>query len=143
MKERVCHIYKNFCCVKDNMSQTIDFVRSIGFWGTYEMCKQKIFRSFNRWGSSVEKGKDSYTITYIYNAKEYKILCKRDRYNRILHIRDEHKKEVSDHVKPYMGPFLNFHNIPTTPSDLGYKLLTFYMLRGEPKTYNEKDIITI
>ena len=81
----------------------------------------------------------------LYNRyHNYKILCKRERSRcRILQIINQHDENVTDIIKPYMGPAFNFHGIPTSPSDLGYKRLSFEMLGGEWKVYEENDLIVI
>ncbi len=76
--------------------------------------------------------------------KEYKIQCKKNR-NRIhiLYIKDENDNEISDKVKPFMGPFLDFHGISTSPSFLGYDKLSFHMLNGEKKIFFYNEIISL
>ncbi len=127
----------------------ITYVSSLGLYRTFSICGYMAIESVRGWVSyfyqpPVEKLKNHYVITYTYNMKEYKVLCKRNRSRiRILHIKDENENDIGDKIKPFMGPAYDFHRIPTSPADLGYKKLSFYMLNGEQKTYNENDIIII
>lgn len=98
----------------------------------------------NASSSQVEKARNHYTITYTYNMTEYKVKCKKNKSrNTILHIYDENDNQVFDILKPYMGPFLDFHGIMTSPKDLGYKKLSFELLNGQIKTFYDDDIIIV
>jgi hypothetical protein len=59
----------------------------------------------------------------------------------VIQITDEKDYNVTDDILEYMGPRGDFHNIKYTPSDLGYKNLTFYTVDGGSKTFSEKEII--
>ncbi len=90
----------------------------------------------------VEKNRNNYIISYNYNNNDYKILLKKKRLRkRIKGIEDENGIDVIDNVKPYMGPFLDFHGLEICPIDLGYNKLTFYMLNGDIQIYNSNDIL--
>lgn len=92
----------------------------------------------------LESTKTHYVVPYTHGNQEYKILCKKARNRiRLIKITNESGDDVTDDIKPYMGPGLNFHNIPTTPIDFGHKRLVFEMLGGEQKEYEENDLILL
>ena len=131
------------------MNEIVNFVRAFGLYRSASIYSLKIMHSTREWVSYltcpiVEKQNNNYIITYIYNMKEYKIQCKKNR-NRIhiLYIKDENDNEISDKVKPFMGPFLDFHGISTSPSFLGYDKLSFHMLNGEKKIFFYNEIISL
>jgi len=44
--------------------------------------------------------------------------------SKIHSIKNSEGEDVTLEIKKYMGPCYNFHGIPTTPKDLGYRELT-------------------
>lgn len=92
----------------------------------------------------IEKYRNHYVVPYKYGTQSYKILCKRNRTRqRILKIVDHQNEDVTEIVKPYMGPNMDFHGMQLSPNDLGFEKITFEMLSGEIKTYDTNDIIII
>lgn len=87
------------------------------------------------------KTDDSYVVEYELNNENYKIVQKykqtpKPTYFILQSLNDSAKKiDVTNQLKPYIGPNHNFHNATLTPSDLGFKQLTIYF------SFNNKIII--
>ena len=82
------------------------------------------------------------TIRYEYKDNIYKIKFERPRnVTSILTIKDDRGIDVTNCVKEYMGPFNNFHTIPTTPKMLGYETLEFTMLDNVVLKFNNDQLI--
>ena len=89
---------------------------------------------------NVEKTKC--TILYTFKGIKYVISFKRNRKGHAINlITDENGKNVTGDVKKYMGVGDNFHGILTTPQDIGYKTLKFYVIGGDTKVFRESQVI--
>lgn len=51
--------------------------------------------------------------------------------------------DVTEDVRKYMGPYHNFHGIPTTPNLIGFTNLTFYDIEGGERSFNDDQIIDL
>jgi len=125
------------------MTDIINYVRDFGFLRSLSIFNQACVYSFKGLiCSNVENKKDSYHITYTHNSETYKICCKKNRKRlQIIEIVDENDSDISINIKRFMGPFMNFHGIPTTPKDLGYNKIIFTMLNGNKHIFDHKDEI--
>ena len=118
---------------------------NVGIYRSFVVFKSRLIHYFTTrfQQSNVMRNKNNYTITYVYGIREYKIQCKRNQ-NRpnILFITDG-ENDITDAVKSYMGPEMDFHGIATTPSDLGHEKLIFTMLGGNKKIFTNDNIIVL
>jgi len=104
----------------------------------------------NVWESKfTKKRQNGYEISYLYNNKWYKVVVRRPRPNcidmvvgKIDRNGEHHDIDASNEIFEKMGPGYDFHNIPTTPSMLGYLELTFYC-GDNLYSFAETDIIDV
>lgn len=98
---------------------------------------------------NMERVKGHHVITYEYNQKTYKIIYKHKRVHKVvlkittLCDLTTSPLDVSEKIRPYLGPFYDFHGMKITPKDLGYSMLQFDFLIGETKIFNENDVIEL
>ena len=135
------------CCACLYKNMLIFSVKNMGVVPTIYLSKNmlinwvrnKIVIIFHTGESHFDK--TYHIITYYKGAEQYCIKYKRNKLiPKIETILDEENKNVIHDVKKFMGPYYNFHNINTTPTDLGYKKLTFVMY-GDTRIFNESDPI--
>jgi hypothetical protein len=102
--------------------------------------------------SNVERDKHHYTIIYHIGTQEYKIRCKNIKSKiKLLSITTTSEKsegnskevDITNIIKPFMGPSLDFHGIPTTPNDLGYDELSFHTIHNNIFTFKKYEIINL
>lgn len=85
-------------------------------------------------------------ITYMFRNKTYKILVRTKKGpDLISFITNENNIDVSKEVKPFLGPYNDWHtNHKFKPSFWGYKELKFFYNNTEyVSTFQENEIITI
>lgn len=83
-----------------------------------------------------------HVITYVHAGQSYRVVfpdgprgpCS------IRCVETWEREDVTEDVMEKLGPFHNFHGIPTTPGLLGYTRLHFHCL-DETKTYDRDDVI--
>ena len=57
---------------------------------------------------------------------------------------DEMKhKDITEKISKYMGPYKDFHKIPTTPSMLGYTHLTVKYKNGKVRNFSHDEVIIV
>lgn len=52
-------------------------------------------------------------------------------------------EDITEYLSSYLGPYHNFHGIPTTPQMLGYSNVVFFMKNDTTLSFNGSDIITL
>lgn len=100
----------------------------------------------------VEIDKDSYTVHYPYGVRWYRIRIPKitgpsPMITRIVDLSEEDTEkegiDITEHIKPLLGPSHNFHNQPVSPEDLGYKKIRFEFALDDDKTFVNDDTIVI
>ena len=130
------------------MSNIFSIINSLGFYNTLNIVYQTTKTYLNGYiypSQSIHKHKNHYVITYFYNDNEYKILHKINKKKKkiILSIQNENNEEILESIKPYLGPFMDFHNIQYSPIDLGYKELLFNIIGEKPRKFINNEIINL
>ncbi len=91
--------------------------------------------------------RNHYDLIYYNDVNRYRVVFKKKRGPtnvwRVLHGEGTDAVNVSADVFECMGPSHNFHDIPTTPSMLGYDSLTFIMKDGNNRHFYSEDVIEI
>jgi hypothetical protein len=81
-------------------------------------------------------------ITYLDGNSEHKIIAKkRNSSFRISSIHDHEERDITEELKPYLGPNEDFHEIGVTPEILGKEKLKFKLRNGETKEFKSKENI--
>ena len=95
--------------------------------------------------TSIRKcGKNKYELSYIINGKIYRIVTKiRNGPCPILQITNEFEDNIMGVILPFLGPNYDCHNSNFTPSDFGYKSITFIMRSGNDYTFTESEKIKL
>lgn len=121
---------------------------SIGILIVQSVCTMIWYRWKNR---HLYKGKEMNFLKIHYGNIEYKIPIPRSRHpNPFLSITttsttsttDDVHKDVSDVLKPYLGPNYNFFGTKMTPKKLGFENLTFYTDEGDLLSFESTDEIS-
>ncbi len=87
-----------------------------------------------------------YTLDYKYLGKPYSLLLKVRRGPRqIQSIVDDEGNDVTEEVRPFLGPNENGHllHVPVTPILMGYPSLTLHTLKGETRTFRGEECIAV
>lgn len=88
--------------------------------------------------------KHTYEVSYIINGKFYKMVVNPCRGPcPIIQILNEYKIDVTEMVVPYLGPNNDFYGKNFFPEYFGFKKLTFELLNGEMKIFNDRETINI
>lgn len=130
--------------IANQVQQGISFIT----FSAFDACKSYVNYLF---GTAVDKQKHYYTVSYQYNDMEYKIRCKysRKRINiiEIVGVKNDASEDIevdiSNEIKPYMGPHMNFHGIKTSPKEFGYRSITFTLLGGDVKKFELDEEIVL
>ena len=94
----------------------------------YEILKRKIVRV---------KTTPFVVVPYEIGGVKYKMMTKRRTGPcKILTITDQDGVDVTDIVRPYMGPVYNWHGHDFKPQDMGYKQLTFLTSDFEEEVFS-------
>ena len=89
-------------------------------------------------------GKNKFEIQYVLDNKLYKFQTKIKRGpSVVLQAIDEDYNDVTDLIKPWLGPNKDFHNNKYRPMDLDFKELTFQMATGESVMFEKSEIIEL
>ena len=91
---------------------------------------------------SLEPYAHKHVITYVHAGQSYQVVfpdglrgpCS------IRCVETREQEDVTEDIFEKMGPFHNFHGIPTTPGLLGYTCLYFHCLDGT-RIYGRDDVI--
>lgn len=123
----------------------------------------------NPTSTTIERHRNYYIVNYNYGDQWYKIKCKQGKKVHIIKITGilnldnpelknllsgerltnendanenlAKENDVTDAILEYMGPHMDFHNVPSTPKDFGLKQLTFHLLNHTVKTFEEDELI--
>ena len=83
-------------------------------------------------------------MSYVINGKLYKTVIVPTRGPLpVLNVIDENNNDISDIVLPYLGPNNDWNKYKFTPSFFKSNQLTFELLNGEIKIFNENEVIEI
>lgn len=85
-----------------------------------------------------------YDVYYVLHEQLYRIKTharRGPRIRKILQVIDENDEDVTYDLNTFLGPLEDFHRIPYTPKDLGYRSLTFNMANGGHQTFGEGDVM--
>jgi hypothetical protein len=83
-----------------------------------------------------------YQLSYVHQGIDYHVLIPLKKGPRkIVRITDGDQEDVTDQVKPYLGPNEDFHGIEITPGHLEYDTLTFHTRYGNVYNFNSDDTI--
>jgi len=109
-----------------------------------DLTRQKIrntITSITHNGLLTNKSK-SWNLEYYDGTRKFIVCIPKGRSTiKFNEVRDENGLDVTHNIIEYMGINRNFHNIPTTPSLLGYKQLRFEYTNGDIKIFELNDII--
>lgn len=86
--------------------------------------------------------KNTLLLEYTYQGHNYKLYTSPRKETQIVDISDESGKDVSNLLRPFMGPGEDFHEIEYTPSQFGLQKLTLLNIMGEEKSFEDDEIIT-
>ena len=82
--------------------------------------------------------KNKYEISYMVGNKLYKFHCLVARGpTKVLQIIDKNSNDVTNIIKPFVGPNYDFHNLKYTPNDFNYNELTFQLADGTDVTFTK------
>lgn len=89
-------------------------------------------------------GRNNYELSYVINDNLYKIIIRSRRGPpKILAVIDENNNDISDIVRPYMGPNEDFHGHNFTPSFFDREKITIIYTMGDQKTFEKIEPIEI
>lgn len=102
-------------------------------------------RLFQKLNNSIEyRDNKTIIISYMLGEKIYKMVLRPKKGpGGILKILDENNSDISSLVLPFFGPAQDWHGYSFTPEFWGKKRITIFSVVGEPKTFQEKEIIKI
>lgn len=93
---------------------------------------------------SVVKNGKIYTLTYVYGMRTYKIRWEgKLGPQKIISITDKSGKNVTNNVRPFLGPSEKFHGSHLSPKTLGYEKLIFKNINAENRTFEGDQIIIL
>ena len=85
-------------------------------------------------------GFNKYEITYIINNIKYKLIVKvQNGPCKYLLVLNENDEDVTNMIKPYLGPSNDFHKQVYTPISLGHKELCCLTLDGQEVNFRGYD----
>lgn len=95
--------------------------------------------------SSLNKvSKYRHELKYKHQGCDYTIVLPIRRGPKLIkQVCNEHNIDITEDIKPYMGPNQDFHNTPFYPSDLDCKVIHFHTLCGDILTFKSDQPITI
>lgn len=91
-------------------------------------------------------GKGEYEIDYVLHEELYhfRVYGQRGPYTRrVLQVINEKDEDITEEVRPYLGPLEDFHGHIFTPSRLGCQQLTINLYNGETLEFQADDPIVI
>ena len=93
----------------------------------------------------VEIEKNCYTVHYPYGVRWYRIRIPKvsGPVSHIVKIYCERGIDITEKIKPLLGPSNNFHNQPVSPESLGYRRLTFEFALEPDKIFVDDDTIVL
>jgi hypothetical protein len=104
---------------------------------------RQILINYTESGKIIHSSKH-FDITYYDGNTKYCIRIPKKRgpkkYNMVY---DENDNDITTEVEKFMGINKNFHNIPTTPSLLGYNTLKYKDIHENEFIFDKNDIIHI
>ncbi len=75
--------------------------------------------------------KNLYEVSYVINGKPYKMLvCPIRGRSPVVRITDENNEDITNEVRPYMGPNLDWHHTVYRPEFFSRSSLTFELTDG-------------
>ena len=87
-----------------------------------------------------KQGFNKYEITYIINNIKYKLIVKvKNGPCKYLLVLNENDEDVTNMIKPYLGPSNDFHKQVYTPISLGHKELCCLTLDGQEVNFRGYD----
>jgi hypothetical protein len=111
-----------------------------------QMVAESLYNSLIQYlnNSVIKLNKNTYIVSYVINGKLYKtvVVPKRGPLP-VLNVIDENNNDISDIILPYLGPNNDWNKYKFTPSFFKSKQLTFELLNGEIKIFNENEVIEI
>ena len=112
-------------------------------WNFYSSCINYMFKPCN--SSALTKlTKSRYQLEYMYNDRIYKIIIPMKRGPKhIVSIYDEMMEDITNEIRPYLGPNENFHSVEITPRQLNHKQLHFLLRDEHMLTFNENEIMYV
>lgn len=96
--------------------------------------------------SLIQISKNQYRLDYTFHGSVYSLLLNiRRGPHSIIRIIDKGHFNVTDKVRPYLGPSENTHRIvyPLTPKRIGYDFLEISTIQGKTYRFNGDDEIII
>jgi hypothetical protein len=92
--------------------------------------------------------KHSYYVSYVFEGNTYTLLIKKRRGPRHIcaiygNETGEEPRDVYNHIRQFLGPNFDFHNIPYTPSCFKLDSITFCFDNGDTKTFSGNETISI
>jgi hypothetical protein len=85
----------------------------------------------------------NFCITYYKNFREYKVLIKKGEKRKIMRINIYNNEiDITEQIKPFMGPNYDFHNLSITCKDLGYDNLLF-VINDREIEFNKDDVLNL
>lgn len=119
------------------------FVSTRKLWTFYSSCINYVFKPRN--SSSLTKlTKSRYQLEYVYNDTMYRIIIPIKRGPKhIVSVYDENMQDITNQIRPYLGPNEDFHSVETTPRQLNHKQLHFLLRNENMVTFNENETIYV
>ena len=116
------------------------------YWYSTQLIFQTMWLSILQYtNTSIRQcGKNKYELSYTINGKIYKIINKIQKGPcPIVQITNEFEENIMGVILPFLGPNYNWHQSKFTPSDFGYKSLTFEMRAGNGYTFTDNEEIKL
>ena len=88
--------------------------------------------------------KNKYEINYVIGNKLYKFQTKIKRGpSMVLQVIDGEYNDITELIKPYIGPNRDFHNIKYTPESLNFNELVFQLATGDEIMFSKSQVIEL
>ena len=130
------------------VSQILSQMRCIDWWGMIKGLSHNYIRSkLERWFNlKTTNHTDTHTIlTYHDGTQQYKIKWKKKSPSFIKKVTDENDNDITDEIRPYLGPNYNFHGTLLTPRDFEKRSISFHYLipPSTTTTFEDDQIMTV
>ena len=111
-----------------------------------KMILQSYYLNFIQYmNNSVRKiDKNKYEVSYVINGKLYKMLISPSRGPiPVLSVTNDDNTDLTDLIIPYLGPNNDWHGNKYYPDFFEEKKLNFELIKGEVKSFSNREIIVI
>lgn len=128
--------YRRTHNVKQSLVKTIQTISWIVYLLLYQRMKHNVRLV----------GKGEYEIDYVLHEELYhfRVHGPRGPYTKkVLQVINEDDEDITEDIRPFLGPLEDFHGQTFTPSRLGYRQLTLNLYNGDTIEFKAEDPILI